>query len=578
MRGAAPTAADISVTRTLALLDGPFAELAQGVVEGRYALWLGSGISRGRVDDLEAVIKRVLTYLRANANFGYPACTYVRALDEAIGLAQLSAEERMAFDSTQPIANWALLATIVDRLRNNYATFLDIRIDGHPADHLLWDVVDVPGTFADAALEPDCEHLCVALLVIECGLADIASANWDGLIEKAVDELSGGAGDILRVCVRDEDFRKPALRARLMKFHGCAVRASADPATYRALLVGQQSQIVAWPENPRAAVMRQQLINLATLSPTLMIGLSAQDANIQAVFMKGQATMGWNWPSHPPAYVFAEEVLGPDQTTLLKCVYCDAYDANRHAIEIGAQIRAFAKPLLTALVLYFLWRKLSVFLRSALAPHFQPPDFDGLTAGLRHFRNRVAALAEPDRLAFIRAFIQETGRALHLFREGRSLEAGAPVYRPLSIAPVNQIAGDPSLVTSGLPELAVALGVLGVGEVEGEWTIARADPAQPTSGAVQVNPTEGDVAQRLFFVANTEAALQLHLDGVIRDDEPDVVIVYSTAPALRQPRSPRSAPGRTGARAIREVGVRSLLRDSSSLAELKMRFREEAIL
>ena len=578
MRGATPTAADISVTQALALLDGPFAELAQGVAERRYALWLGSGISRGRVDDLKAVINRVLTYLHANANFGNPDCTYVRALDEAIGLAQLSDEERAAFDPTQPIADWALLPTIVDRLRNSYARLLDIRIDDHPADHLLWDVVDVAGTFAGAALEPDCEHLCAALLIIEGGFANIASANWDGLIELAVDELSGGAGDILRVCVRDGDFRKPALRARLMKFQGCAVRARDDPANYRALLVGLQSQIVAWREDQGVAVMRQTLINLTTVSPTLMIGLSAQDANIQAVFVKGQATMAWDWPSDPPAYVFAEEVLGPDQTTLLKCVYRDAYDANRQAIETGAQIRAFAKPLLTALVLHFLWRKLSVFLQSAPAPHLQPPDFDGLAAALLHLRDRVASLAEPDRLAFIRAFIQETGRALSLFREGRLIEPGAPAYRPLGIEPVNQIAGDPSLVTSGLPELAVALGLLGVGEAEGEWTIARADPAQPTSGALQVKPTGGVVAQRLFFVANTEVALQLKLSGLVRDDEPDVVIVYSTAPAPRQPRSPRLAPGRTGARATREVGIRSLLSDSSSLVELKTRFREEAVL
>ena len=137
MRGAVPTAADISVTQTLALLDGPFAGLAQGVAERRYALWLGSGISRGRVDDLKAVINPVLTYLRANANFGNPACTYVRALDEAIGLAQLSDEERKAFDPTQPIADWALLPTIVDRLKNSYARLLDIRIDHHRADHLL---------------------------------------------------------------------------------------------------------------------------------------------------------------------------------------------------------------------------------------------------------------------------------------------------------------------------------------------------------------------------------------------------------------------------------------------------------
>ena len=143
---------------------------------------------------------------------------------------------------------------------------------------------------------------------------------------------------------------------------------------------------------------------------------------------------------------------------------------------------------------------------------------------------------------------------------------------------MDQIAGDPSLATSGLPELAVALGVLGVGEAEGKWTIARADPGQPTSGALQVTPTGGTVAQRLFFVANTEAALQLKAADIVRDDEPDVVIVYSTAPAPRQPRSSRSALGRTGARATREVGIRSLLRDSNSLAELKMRFREEAVL
>ncbi len=86
------------------------------------------------------------------------------------------------------------------------------------------------------------------------------------------------------------------------------------------------------------------------------------------------------------------------------------------------------------------------------------------------------------------------------------------------------------------------------------------------------------------FVGNYDFAdlLAVFLKGSatapVRDDEPDVVIVYSTAPAPRQPRSPRSAPGRTGARATREVGVRSLLRDSSSLAELKMRFREEAVL
>jgi hypothetical protein len=60
-----PTAANISIRETLDLLDGPFAELSLGVAQGQYAFWLGSGISRDRVDDLKRVITRFLrTYKR----------------------------------------------------------------------------------------------------------------------------------------------------------------------------------------------------------------------------------------------------------------------------------------------------------------------------------------------------------------------------------------------------------------------------------------------------------------------------------------------------------------------------------
>jgi hypothetical protein len=54
-----PTALAISIQQTIDLLDSDFAELAEGVAESRYAFWLGSGISRERVDDLKPVIARV---------------------------------------------------------------------------------------------------------------------------------------------------------------------------------------------------------------------------------------------------------------------------------------------------------------------------------------------------------------------------------------------------------------------------------------------------------------------------------------------------------------------------------------
>jgi hypothetical protein len=571
-----PTAASISVARTLALLDGPFSELAEGLAQRRYVLWLGSGISRDRVDDLWAVIERVLRYLKENADFTDADCTYVRAINEALELAQLSDADRRGFDPSLPFTDWKPLPTIIARLRSSYSRLLDIRIEHQPLDHLLWDIVNVPVTFAADALEPDCEHLCIAILVLEGVLADIASANWDGLIEKAIAELTQGATDILRVCVRPEDFREPRLRGRLLKFHGCALRACDDPAIYRPMLIGRESQIIRWPHADDTAVMRQQLVSLATTSPTLMVGLSAQDSNIKDVFVQGAETMGWSWPSHPPAYIFAEEALGQDQRALLKYVYGDAYDANRRAIEEGAQIRAFAKPLLTALVLNLLYRKLVGYVRQAHAPHLRDADFDTLGAGLRTFRDLLAAAAEADRLAFIRSLVAESARVLALFRDGHP--PSTPQYRPLGLQPIAEIAGDPAVVTSGLPELAAALGALGLGQAGGDWVLGRADPAEPRFGAMTVTRAGASVAQRVFFVANVEAALQLYHGGVIQDDEPDAVIFYSTAPVPRFPRSPRSAPGRTGAAVTREVGVRPVLSNAGTLAEFQKRLREEAVL
>jgi hypothetical protein len=110
---------------------------------------------------------------------------------------------------------------------------------------LLWEAVDVVRAYADPTKTPDVEHLCVAVLALEGVVSDIASPNWDGLVERAVAEL-GGPAPVLRVCVLPEETRALKLRATLYKFHGCAVKAGADEAQYRGVLVGRQSQIHEW--------------------------------------------------------------------------------------------------------------------------------------------------------------------------------------------------------------------------------------------------------------------------------------------------------------------------------------------
>ena len=267
----APNAATITVRETLGLLDGPFFAFAEGVAENRYALWLGSGISFGRVDGLKTVVPRVIEFLRSQIVAGDPACRFRKALEEALALAQLSDEEKGRVDLARPFSEWPDANAIVDRLVDNYSRLLDIQVDGEPEDYVLWSGVDIIATFADPNIEPDVEHLCIGILILEGVSSDIASANWDGLVEKAVDVLTTGQPAVV-VCVRPEDMREADLRARLYKFHGCAVKASTDEAVFRPYLIGRQSQIHGWVAQNTVIVNR--LIELITEKPTLMMGLS----------------------------------------------------------------------------------------------------------------------------------------------------------------------------------------------------------------------------------------------------------------------------------------------------------------
>ncbi len=573
---AAPTALTIKIRQVIDLLDGDFAALAEGIAQRRYAFWLGSGISRERVDDLKRVIARVLTYLCDRIDPAVANCRFRMALDEALSHAQLSAAERAAIDFARPVEEWPVLDTVLARLTGAYARLLDVRVEGEADDYLLWEAVDVSTTFAAAGAKPDCEHLCIAILAIEGVVPDVASANWDGLIEAAVDELTETSGTTLRICVRAEDLREPPLPTRLLKFHGCAVRAGLDPATYRPLLIARLSQITQWRHNPAYTMMRRQLVDLATTKPTLMIGLSAQDSNIQDLFAEGEALMTWAWPCSPPAHVFAEEALGHDQRNLLRCVYRAAYTANGPAIEAGARFRAFAKPLLTALVLHVLCTKLRAFTRAVNAPSLTAADRAELENGIVVLRDRVAATAEPDRLTFIRDFVRGVARGLTLFQEGAMPVARSRAYRALGASPVHMIPDDPTLPTSGVREMAAALALLGLGDADASWAVAPGDATQPNDGAIRITSPAGSA--RVFFAAHSGAGVQLEINAIVGPDDGDAIIIHSTASVPRMARSPRASPGRTGRAGLRNVGMAELLRDAADATELRRRFREEAAL
>ena len=75
-----PTALEISILETLALLDGAFHEFAEGVADDRYAVWLGAGISIGKLPGLEELAEAVLEHLRVRMDLVNADCRWHRIL------------------------------------------------------------------------------------------------------------------------------------------------------------------------------------------------------------------------------------------------------------------------------------------------------------------------------------------------------------------------------------------------------------------------------------------------------------------------------------------------------------------
>ena len=92
-----------------------------------------------------------------------PECPFRQALGEAVNLARLRSHERDELDFNQTPTDWPHLKIVVDGLTEKYQELLAIEINGKAADYLVWEGVDVRETYGGAT-EPDCEHLCLAIL------------------------------------------------------------------------------------------------------------------------------------------------------------------------------------------------------------------------------------------------------------------------------------------------------------------------------------------------------------------------------------------------------------------------------
>ena len=581
-----PTATEISVREVLAKFSAEFASMACAVENGEFALWVGSGISQ-QAPNLGDLIEQAFDYIRARAICRATAAAYSPALEEALSLAEIDPDNVQAHYS-QPLAEWPEHDAIINRLWTKYSRVLDIRVPGTDSDFVLWEAINIRKAFEHPAA-PAAEHLCIAVLVLEGAVQAIASANWDGFIEAAVERLSGGVQGVLQVVVDPDQLRGPAGRARLLKFHGCIVHATREPTVFRRFLTGSYTQIMDWPEAAGFAAMCNAVVELATTKKTLVLGLSIQDNNLQTLFARARAVHAWPWPCAPasPAHIFCEDNIQQGQRDVLRLSYAEAYNSDSVAVHEATLLRAWGEKVLIALVLKLLADKLTILMQLGLASLGKVNIAVALAPLLETLRDDVADLAVPfpgakNRTAFVNEAIALWSRMLSLFRSG-ALPSNPEAYETLSTSTLNLLAADQNAQSMGFGCLGIALSLLQNGRQAGHWELRGPVSNALTSGALTARALRSDGVDRPFFVVKSATeAIGLKSRGAFANDNAIVVHADNAWHQMTEgdvtARRVRTAPGRTGHIGETHVSLGDLLARCSDAATLQREFAAEMML
>lgn len=582
----APTADQISVREVLVKFNAEFASMAQAIENGEFALWVGSGISH-QAPNLGNLIERAFEYIRERAIDPASAATYLPALEEALDLAEID-PANVQKQYAQPLAEWLEHDAIIDRLWMKYSRVLDIRVPGTEADFILWEAIDIRGAFENPA-PPAAEHLCIATLILEGAVQAIASANWDGFIEAAVERLSNGVPEVMQVVVDPDQLRGPPGRARLLKFHGCIVHATREPLVFRRFLTGSYTQIMGWPEAAEFAAMCNTVVGLATTQKTLVLGLSIQDNNLQTLFRRARTIHAWPWPCAPaaPAHIFCEESIQPGQRDVLRLSYGDSYNKDPAAIHDATLLRAWGEKVLIALVLKLLVDKLIRLMELGLTALGKAPIAVTLGPFLERLRDDISDLAVPapgasNRTAFVNEAIMLWSRMLALFRSG-ALPSSPEAYEALCNSPPNLLAADQNAQSMGLGRLGVTLSLLQAGRQTGLWELRPPMSNDLTSGAMTARALRpGGVDRPLFVVKSATEAIALKGQGAFAND--NVIVIHADnvwrqmAGADASARRVRAAPGRTGHVRETHVSLGDLLARCGDAVTLQREFIAEMML
>ena len=516
----------------LAQLRGEHEALAQDVADGRRFFWIGSGISRKQAPDLVELIRQTLLFLRDRAWSGVDDSADHEDALRRILASHLPHELTEYNDRGESWVPGDLEST-----RNSYSQILGTWVDRKAtSNYLLMEAASVPSRYGDPSIEPGLDHQLLAILIAEGVLPEMASGNWDGLIERAVRKFTGNPKR-LAVHVLAKDTRDTANVSWLAKFHGCAVKALENPAEYGAAIIATTGQISAWSVAPEFAHLRDPLVQKVQQFRSVVLGLSVQDSDLLNIFTSAASTHPWTWEADHPAYVFAEPRLLDAQETVLANSYSE-YGANRPEILKRSAFGEYSEALLGALVIYVVVEKLKAALRrndslSSLIIHDLEIGVDALEELVTTLtRAEVGRLVQILTLGFSRLVEQFYG-SQHFRFDGS--------YTPLLDGPMSKVEQDPVVTITGANRFALMIGLFGRGRFSARWRLRIREVDNYSFLEVRRNSSAPVLVALASDEASVDAVLQLPSWA---SGAAEMAIVHASSP---RPNSSRASASRLGA-------------------------------
>lgn len=566
---------DATLTEALVHLDTTWVGIRDSVLNDRHLLWIGSGISRDRFPALPELLERLFASLHAAQDPANPDCPYFKTAVEIVR----DFSHVNGLDLRQPPSAWlpALKVELFKQLQGRYAEVLGRNVNGPGLIRdIPFSILRLDETYSEATVTPDAEHRFLALLVAEGAVTQIVTTNWDPLIERAHRALRVARGLWVIACTAELDGVLGA--AIVFKVHGCAERTRAESAKYKPHMVATHSQITRWSIESLFQAFFEKLRTLLRARPSLFVGISGQDFNLQSQCVAASCTgpaVGF-----PPQRVTFSGAVGVPQRHILEAIHGANYAPNENAINTAAALPLYGKPLFGALYVSLLFAKLEVILNAGES-HFANDEQRALgREGLGWLRSllcaRCDAIGWKDRWQVLAAEVPAVvARLLEAYRDQR-FPADAESYTQLHPLNPEAMSADPNLSSLNLHWLGLALATLSAGAV-GAWRLQTSTAADGSDGQLRVVTPAGETC--IFLSRQGVSAVhELERAGaIVTGSGRKVLLIY---PVGSEPSPLRRNPGRVlpgGHSAIgpREVWFEDCARESTTTIDLVTSLKQE---